>query len=59
MKYTVVDNVSTFKDYLDGKIEESEIQVVDLGRGEVIGMPELMAADVLDENYVFLKKNIS
>ena len=57
MKYKIVDSVSTFKDYLDGKIEESEIHVVNLESGEVIGMPEMMAADVLNDDYVFLKLN--
>jgi len=55
LKYKIVENIPTFKDYLDGKIEESEIHVVNLESGEVIGMPEMMAADVLNDNYVFLK----
>ena len=54
-QYEIVDRVQTFKDYIDGKIEESEISVVNLEVGEVMGMPELMAADVLNDNLVFLK----
>ena len=54
-KYEVVDNIQTFKDYLDGKIKESEIYVVNLENGEIWDMQDLCGADVKNENIVFLR----
>lgn len=56
MDYEIVDKIKTFKDYLDNKIKNEDIEVINFECGEVWNMSELMATDVLSDKIVFLKK---
>jgi hypothetical protein len=56
MRYEIVDKVQTFKDYLDGKIEDEDIEVVNFEQSEVWAISELMASDVKKDKIIFIKK---
>jgi len=57
MKYEIVDKIQTYKDFLDGKFEDDEIEVVNFECGEVWGILELSAADVKNDKIIFIKKS--
>ncbi len=55
MKFEIVDKLQTFKDFLDGKVTNDEIEVVNFEVGEVWDMLELMASDVRNEKIIFVR----
>lgn len=55
MKYEIVDKIQTFKDFLDGKVTNDEIEVVNFEAGEVLDILDLMAADIKNNKIIFIK----
>jgi hypothetical protein len=56
MRYEIVDKIQTFKDYIDGKVDNEDIAAVDLKQGEVWEMSCLSVPDVQNEEIIFTKK---
>jgi hypothetical protein len=56
MRYEIVDKMQTFKDVVDGKIDEADIEVVNFGQGEVWGVPEINIGDLKDDKIIFIRK---
>lgn len=56
MRYEIVDKAQTFKDYIDLKIKNEDIEVVNFEFGEVWGMAELVAGDILNNKIIFIRK---
>lgn len=56
MKYEIVDKIQTFKDYLDGKILEEDIEVINFNFGEISGIAELVIGDISDDKITFIRK---
>ena len=55
MKYEIVDKIQTFKNFLDGKITNDKIEVVNFEAGEVWDMLNLLVADVRNDKIIFVR----
>ena len=55
MKYEIVDKIQTFKDYIDGKVKNEDIEVVNFEQGEVWDMCDLMVSEVKNDKIIFIK----